>query len=269
MTDPEVKVHQFIYLFEPVRPELVTDPDSWTEQDERIAADHVAYLKNATEAGTVLLAGRSLDTVGPALVILDAASEGEARTFMENDPFVAGGLMRAHLHPYRAAMVRRGYPSAEGLGQSFAVTVQIVKMQTDGLSHADSLLLPPFRANCLNWVIGHILEGRNRVVSLLDQDPFWGEEVLSRYARGSNSIVSDEQALPLERLLEDLDRSQDLIEAGLDRITPGQLAQPVAGDRRGRTLGELLEDLHWHETYHLGQLEILRQLAGTDDVVIP
>jgi uncharacterized protein YciI len=97
---------QFIYLFEPVRPEMVTDAYAWTERENEIAKAHFAYLKRATEAGTVLLAGRSQDGVGPALVILEAYSEAEARAFMEGDPFVANGLMRARLHPYRAALVR-------------------------------------------------------------------------------------------------------------------------------------------------------------------
>ena len=97
---------QFIYLFEAVRPELVTDPDAWTERDNQIAEEHFAYLQQAAEEGTVLLAGRSQDGVGPALVILEADSEAAARQFMENDPFVANGLMRARLHPYRAALVR-------------------------------------------------------------------------------------------------------------------------------------------------------------------
>ena len=98
---------QFIYQFEPVRPELVTDPDAWTEEDERIGEAHYAYLKQATEDGIVLLAGRSLDGKGPAIVIFEAESEAEAREFMENDPFVAGGLMRVSLHPFRAALVRK------------------------------------------------------------------------------------------------------------------------------------------------------------------
>ena len=97
---------QFIYVFDPVRPELVTDPDAWTEEDTRIAHDHFAYLKSATEEGIVILAGRSIDGEGPAVVILDASTETEARQFMERDPFVAGGLMRASLHPFRAALVR-------------------------------------------------------------------------------------------------------------------------------------------------------------------
>jgi uncharacterized protein YciI len=97
---------QFIYVFDPVRPEMVTDPDAWTPDDIRIGESHFAYLKRATEEGTVILAGRSTDGVGPAVVIFEAASEGDARRFMENDPFVAGGLMRASLHPFRAALVR-------------------------------------------------------------------------------------------------------------------------------------------------------------------
>jgi uncharacterized protein YciI len=104
--DEEIKP-QFIYLFEAVRPELVTDPDAWTEREIQIAEEHFAYLQRATQAGIVLLAGRSQDGVGPALVILEANSKEDARRFMESDPFVANGLMRARLHPYKAALVRR------------------------------------------------------------------------------------------------------------------------------------------------------------------
>ncbi len=104
---PDEEVFQFLYQFQPLRPELVTNPDAWTEEDNRIGKAHFAYLKRATEAGIVLLAGRSLDGVGPAIVILEAESEAAARDFMEKDPFVAGNLMRARLHPFRAALVRK------------------------------------------------------------------------------------------------------------------------------------------------------------------
>jgi uncharacterized protein YciI len=98
---------QFIYVYDPVRPEMVTDPDAWTEEDERIFEAHFAYLKAAAQQGIVLLAGRSTDGIGPAIVIFEAESEPQAREFMEKDPFVSGGLMRATLHPFRAALVRK------------------------------------------------------------------------------------------------------------------------------------------------------------------
>jgi uncharacterized protein YciI len=82
----EKEKQQFIYVFDPMRPELVTDPDAWTEDDTRIAHEHFAYLKKATEDGIVILAGRSLDGQGPAVVILDISTETEARRFMEHDP---------------------------------------------------------------------------------------------------------------------------------------------------------------------------------------
>ena len=100
------ETNEYIYHFEPIRPELVTNPDAWTEEDVRIGQAHFAYLKDATERGVVLLAGRSLDGEGPAVVIFEADSEEAAREFMQNDPFVKHGLMHATLHPFRAALVR-------------------------------------------------------------------------------------------------------------------------------------------------------------------
>jgi uncharacterized protein YciI len=64
-------------------------------------------LKRATKDGIVILAGRSLDGIGPAVVIFEAESEEEARCFMEEDPFVREGLFQAEFHPFRAALVRK------------------------------------------------------------------------------------------------------------------------------------------------------------------
>ena len=102
----EKSTQQFLYQFDPVRPELVTDPNAWTEEDTRIGEAHFAYLKKATREGIVLLAGRSQDGIGPAIVIFETESEEAAWDFMENDPFISGGLMRASLHPFRDALVR-------------------------------------------------------------------------------------------------------------------------------------------------------------------
>jgi uncharacterized protein YciI len=97
----------FLYQFLPKdRPELMTDPDAWTEEDSIISHAHFEYLKQATADEIVILAGRSQDGIGPAVVIFEAESEEEARRFMEADPFVSEGLFLANLHPFRAALVR-------------------------------------------------------------------------------------------------------------------------------------------------------------------
>ncbi|MEE9297979.1 MAG: YciI family protein [Acidimicrobiia bacterium] len=88
------------------RPELATDPKAWTESDEAIAEDHFSYLRRATEEGVVILAGRSQDGIGPAIVILEANSQAEALRFMEQDPFITSGLFGADLHEFRVALQR-------------------------------------------------------------------------------------------------------------------------------------------------------------------
>jgi uncharacterized protein YciI len=102
----ETAESEYLYLLLPGdRPELATDPEAWTEADERVASEHYGRLKNATETGRVILAGRSQDGVGPAVVIFRADSDDEARRFMEEDPFVTERLFRATLHPFRASLV--------------------------------------------------------------------------------------------------------------------------------------------------------------------
>lgn len=97
---------EFIYVFLPGdRPELATDLSAWTAADERVSEAHYDRLRAAAEAGRLILAGRSQNGIGPAVVIFRAASEDDARRFMEEDPFVAEGLFRASLHPFRAALV--------------------------------------------------------------------------------------------------------------------------------------------------------------------
>lgn len=100
---------QFLYRFTPgARPELATNPDAWTAEDEQIADAHVAYLRAGAERGTVVMAGRSQDGIGPAIVILEVANRDEAEAFMNGDPFVADGLFGADLHPFRVAIAREG-----------------------------------------------------------------------------------------------------------------------------------------------------------------
>ena len=84
---------QFIYHFLPGnQPDLATNRDAWTEVDTNPGEAHFERLKRDTEDGIVILAGRSLDGIGPAVVIFEAESEEEARRFMEGDPFVKEGL---------------------------------------------------------------------------------------------------------------------------------------------------------------------------------
>ena len=159
--------------------------------------------------------------------------------------------------------------SKETLISYFAGTTDIVRRQTAGLTHAQSLLQLPFRGNCLNWVMGHLVENRNGIVTALGQAPIMTEAEARRYGYGSEPVTCEgEGVLKLEDLLARFERAQQAIEAGLRQATPEFLARQVSFARRTMTLGERVFFQYFHETYHVGQTELLRQLAGTNDKVI-
>ena len=43
-----------------------------------------------------------------------------------------------------------------------------IKMQIEGLTHADSMKQLPFPANCMNWNIGHIMVYREQYLGVID-----------------------------------------------------------------------------------------------------
>jgi hypothetical protein len=151
--------------------------------------------------------------------------------------------------------------------QSFALTHRLIHKQAAGLTHAESILQPPFRGNCFNWVLGHIIESRNEVLTLLKEVPALTEAEASLYQSGSEPITNGQAAVPLERLLAALDDSQARITAALPQVSPETLAA-IYNQERQQTVGDRIAGLHWHETYHTGQLELLRQLAGKNDKVV-
>lgn len=143
--------------------------------------------------------------------------------------------------------------------QSFHTTHWLIKEFVDGMNHEESVAQPPFRANSLNWVLGHIVASRNRVLALLEEEPALSASEEALYRTGSDPATGS--AVALERLVAALDDSQARIKAALQMITPERLAV-VQDEERQRTVADLLAGLHWHETYHTGQLEILRQVSG-------
>ena len=157
----------------------------------------------------------------------------------------------------------------EQLVGAFKRNMRIIQMQTEGLNQADSLLQLPFRANNLNWVVGHILTNRDTVLKLLGEDLLLTEAQSNRYKRESESLTEEgEYVIPLDNMLEILASGQESISTALARFDDDEFSKEIMVGEHKRTLGERLFFLYFHETYHVGQTEILRQLAGKDDKVI-
>jgi uncharacterized damage-inducible protein DinB len=159
--------------------------------------------------------------------------------------------------------------STQELLEAYGRNLSIIQEQTKGLSHEQCLLQPPFRGNCMNWVLGHIAETRNSLLKTLGEEPMMTPEECARYGHGSEPVCADgEGVIKLERLLAMLQHSQERIAVALPRLTPQDLTKMVKDHRGQVTLGNRLFFMYFHETYHTGQTELLRQLAGTNDKVI-
>lgn len=156
------------------------------------------------------------------------------------------------------------------LSEAFKRNLEIIKLQTEGLSQEDSLVQLPFRANCMNWVVGHVVTNRHSVLKLLGDEQLTAAERVQRYVRESQPVTGEEAGvLPLAELLELLEQAQTQMAARLAGITPLETERQVAFfGNKSMSLGEWLLFFYFHDTYHTGQTEILRQAAGKDDKII-
>jgi hypothetical protein len=155
--------------------------------------------------------------------------------------------------------------SPQYLVSMFNRNTRIIGMQINGLTHDDSLLQPPFYGNCMNWVIGHIVRSRGTMLkNAFGLSLTLTGEQLQTYDK--TAITEDgPHVLKLEQLLEGLAETQQLIEQALSS-TPVEKFTESFGD--SGTLGEYAVGFYFHDTYHTGQTEQLRQLTGVNDKVI-
>lgn len=140
----------------------------------------------------------------------------------------------------------------------------IIKRKTEGLNHADSMKQLPFPGNCMNWNLGHILVYRMQYLGVMDGSSKPNPDEFALYGGGSQPLTDSSRAIPLETLLQRLDDASARVIAALTSIPVQRLAE-VYDQERGTTVADRLAFyLVFHESYHAGQLELLRELALAD-----
>jgi hypothetical protein len=155
------------------------------------------------------------------------------------------------------------------LVKAFERNTRIIEMQSDGLSHEDSLIQTEYNINCLNWVIGHVVQYRDEMFAFLGRERLLSPDVSNRYARESFPIIEDGPGVvPLDELVAMARRSQGHIAEVLGPMTSEQLAEERASGERRVAVGSTIFFNYFHDTYHVGQTELLRQVAGADDSII-
>ena len=88
--------------------------------------------------------------------------------------------------------------NTDALKMLFGINYDVLKKNLEGVTHDESLLQPPGGANCLNWVLGHVVATRDVALELLHQQPIWSKEDAALYRRGSAPIRDASKARPFD-----------------------------------------------------------------------
>lgn len=145
----------------------------------------------------------------------------------------------------------------------------LVKQQTQGLTTADTLIQPQPSGNCMNWVLGHTLDSQIGLLEFLGGHSPVERKVVERYRRESEPLRELEPGvLSLEELLAHHDAVCQALIARLGEIDDAELRREIRRGEHTMTVSWRVLFAHFHYTYHLGQLELLRQAAGHVDKVI-
>jgi uncharacterized damage-inducible protein DinB len=153
--------------------------------------------------------------------------------------------------------------TANDLISQFNFNQQTLKRLLADVTHEESLILPDKGGNSLNWVLGHLIATRSRMLVMLGAEPLVGKDDAVRYTRGAQGYSKD-TATRIEDLKKLLDESFARLKTALTQAeaTFGNPADSPAFIRDGETIGDRVGYFACHEAYHTGQIGLLRRLLG-------
>jgi uncharacterized protein len=95
----------FLYILRPVRLAMLSEGP--TAEEQALAGAHWQYSIDLLKRGVLVFGGRTMvrDSSSFAPVVIRAASMEKARTIMEEDPAVAGGVFHAELFPFQPMLM--------------------------------------------------------------------------------------------------------------------------------------------------------------------
>lgn len=132
-----------------------------------------------------------------------------------------------------------------------ASTYYVITANIEDITHEESMIFPNGEANCMNWILGHLIYIRNPLLNILGEESVWDREKFSFYNRGEIALDHKDKLISFEDLKAYLKQSQDKLEAKLNTL---ESFEP-----------EMIKDistLSLHEIYHSGQLGYLRRILG-------
>ncbi|RPH93358.1 DinB family protein [candidate division KSB1 bacterium] len=116
----------------------------------------------------------------------------------------------------------------------------------------------------VNWIAGHIIVARGKLLSALGAEPSWYPALMAMYGGQEAGKYSADKAKSVSEL-------QTLIEETLNSLTDTltavetKLADPcdvLPHVKSGGTVADRVGAFACHEAYHVGQIGLMRRLLG-------
>ena len=119
-------MNQYIYTVQVVRQQMFETP---TEEEKRIAGEHLAYMQSLMDEGTGIFAGalNLHDSRHFGLVVYQAENDEAAKAILHNDPAVQNRVMRGRWFPYRIALWNADATQLEAGQQHYLYYIQPVR----------------------------------------------------------------------------------------------------------------------------------------------
>jgi uncharacterized protein YciI len=96
---------QFLLRIEPVRAGFALQ--TMTEEEQKTAGAHLAYLRGLLAEGKLTLAGQAFDPKGFfGIIVVNAPDLESATRLLQGDPFVKANLFRGDVTPFRSVLDR-------------------------------------------------------------------------------------------------------------------------------------------------------------------
>ena len=115
----------------------------------------------------------------------------------------------------------------EMLMMQLGVTQAIFQVNTDEVTHEESLLLPAESGNCLNWIAGHLVTAYNSILPSLGEETVWDEANDEIYKRGSDPLTGTDRGVDFGEICSAFDAAHERMMRGLGNLAAERLAEPA------------------------------------------
>ncbi|MEM8711308.1 MAG: DinB family protein [Planctomycetota bacterium] len=154
----------------------------------------------------------------------------------------------------------------EALGKRFSFNSRLLALATEGFEDQHWSFRPETGGNSALWILGHVASARRGMLRMIGET-VEEDEWEKGFRRGAQP--EDASYLPAADFVREFHSTGEALAAGLAALSEEVANSPSPREfpDGSKTIGDALHFLYFHETYHLGQIGLLRRLAGLDGFI--